>query len=178
MKRLIDAINDSIETTLSCDFEKPELVWQDKEYLAVTEIPEGFGWFEETPDQFVREHIQSYADTPGVNRYPFGTVIDGSALYNCEAVPVELKYFYRTGQGALENSEEKPEGYYVRIFHRGDYSGIRDSFSSAVKFMSENGLKAAGDIYEYDILSYLLLDSERDFVYKLMIPVEKEGENT
>lgn len=178
MKRLIDSINDSIETTLSCDFDKPELVWEEKEYLAVTMVPDGFGWFQESAEPFVRRHIRSYADIQGVERHPLGTVIDMSALYNYDDVPVELRYFYRAEQGALENLEEKPEGYYVRVFHRGSYDGIRDSFSAAFKFMSENGLKAAGDIYEYDILSHLLLDSEKDFVYKLLIPVEKEVENT
>lgn len=168
MKQLADAVQDSLSLAQQDSFLTPELIWQETEFLATTEIPEGYGWFETDPEPYLHAHIRNYRDVDGVQQYPLGTLLSPASLRS--PVPEELAYFYRGSPDAPVKLLGKPAGQYVRILHRGSYGKIPDALHAAAEFIDARGLQPNGPIYEFDDLTYLL-ESEEEFIQTLLIPV-------
>lgn len=71
---------------------------------------------------------------------------------------------------------QKPAGLYACILHKGDYSGLLDTYPLLLRWLSAQGLRVCGDSFETDLLSYLASGDEQDFVLKLAVQVEKNGQ--
>lgn len=166
MKRLVDAVRDNLALAGQFPMNTPELIWQETEYLATTQIPEGYGWFEEEPEEYVYTHIRTYRDMDGVAQYPLGTIIAETGLDS--PAPEEIAYFYPAEKGADTNLWVKPAGQYVRIFHRGYYGNITNALKIASDYMIQNSLTICGPIYEYDRVTYLV-EAVEDSVQMLLI---------
>jgi len=172
MKCLVDAIRENLALAGQFPMDTPELIRQDTEYLAITQIPEGYGWFEKEPGEYVFAHIRAYQGMDGVSQYPLGTILAGAGLNS--SAPEEIAYFYPAEPGVCPGLWEKPAGLYVRIFYRGNYGRITNALKLAADYMKQNGLFIHGPIYEYDCVTYLA-KSEEDHVQMLLIPVEEKA---
>lgn len=168
MKHLVDTIQENLLMAQNTSFDTPELVHQEEEYLSTTEIPEGFGWYEKDPEEYIYNHIHRHRNVAGINEYPLGTILSSASLDS--DTPEEIAYFYTAQKGSVPNLAIKPKGTYVRIFHKGYYGNITDTLKIAADHIKKNGLKSCGPIYEYDCLTYLL-DSDEDSIQMLLIPV-------
>jgi DNA-binding transcriptional MerR regulator/effector-binding domain-containing protein len=169
MKQLVDAVQDSLSLAQRDSFLVPELIWQEAECLATTEIPQGYGWFEKDPEQYIYSHIRRYRDVDGVRQYPLGTMLSPASLRS--NAPEEIAYFYRANATSQISLLEKPAGQYVRVLHRGSYGKITDALQTAAKFMDREVLQIAGPIYEFDDLTYLV-EADAESVQTLLIPVQ------
>lgn len=170
MKHLVDTIQENLLMAEKASFDTPELVHLEKEHLSTTEIPEGYGWYEKEPEEYIYAHIRRHQKVPGINEYPLGTILSADSLHSDR--PEEIAYFYTAQKDAMPDLLTKPSGTYVRIFHRGYYGNITDSLKIASAYMEEQNLKICGPIYEYDCLTYLL-DTDADSIQMLLIPVEE-----
>jgi DNA-binding transcriptional MerR regulator/effector-binding domain-containing protein len=173
MKHLVDAVQDSLSLAQRDSFLDPELIWQETEFLATTEIPEGYGWFEIDPEPYIHAHIRNYRDVDGVRQYPLGTMLSPASLRN--NVPEEIAYFYRADHATPVKLLEKPAGQYVRVLHRGSYGKITDALHVAAEFVETQGLQITGPIYEFDELTYLV-ESEEESIQTLLIPVKQQAD--
>lgn len=167
MINLVDAVQKNLSLSERYSPNMPELIWQDAEYLATTAIPDGYGWFEQEPEEYVYAHIRSYRGKDGVAQYPLGTMLAEDSLTS--PIPKEISYFYQAERDSLPALWEKPAGRYVRIFHQGDYGHITEALKTASDFMQQKELKINGPIYEYDCVTYLV-ESMEDSLQMLLIP--------
>lgn len=168
-KRLLDEICACVDTAGSCQCGVPFLVDLPEAALAVTEVsPEG-GWFFDKEGKRVREHLKAYAEREGVIRYPFGSVVSAEALLS--GVFVEKQFFFPAEDGARGNIIHRKAGRYVQIFHKGGFGNAMDTLRVALAFIRTEGLRLAGDIYEYDLLTFLFANSEDESIVQFFLPV-------
>jgi DNA-binding transcriptional MerR regulator/effector-binding domain-containing protein len=168
MKHLVDTIQESLSLAQRDAFLVPELIWQDTEYLVTTDIPKGYGWFEQDTEPYIYAHIRNYRDIDGIRQYPLGTMLSPTALHS--NAPEEIAYFYRANANAVAPLLEKTAGQFVRILHRGNYGKITEALRIAAEFMEQQGLQITGPIYEFDDLTYLV-EADEESVQTLLIPV-------
>ncbi len=168
-KTLLDKINASIALASTCTCGVPELVTLPDAVLAVTEVSPEDGWFSDNEGEKVCEHLRNYAHKEEVIRYPLGSVVSANAILNGQFI--EKGFFFPAKDGTEENIVRRKAGEYVQIFHKGSLDNVMATMHIALDFIKSKGLQIIGDIYEYDLLTFLVTNSEEDFIFQFLFPV-------
>ncbi|MGI6736526.1 MAG: MerR family transcriptional regulator [Anaerovoracaceae bacterium] len=65
----------------------------------------------------------------------------------------------------------KPAGTYAITFHRGDYNNIVDTYSYIVNYLKRHEYEICGNIYEEDVVDYILINDPEKYISKISVPV-------
>lgn len=170
MKQLMRDIRVNIEMADTWRYFEPLLVELDGSSMVAVEL-------ESTENMSLNDFVIQYArlrklcaNDPDVHAYPFGTVISTEAYLNGKIR--ELYYFFETDGTKTKQVIKRPAGSTVVICHKGDLRNLGSTIDIAFDYMKQNNLRACGNIYKYDMLTYLS-DSIEDYAFRLLIPVEK-----
>ena len=168
MKKLVDVITDHIRIADSCEIGKPKIVYKQEAFLAVTEVRPEESWMNGNEEECLYEHFKTYASRPEVSRYPLGSVISKESFFNGECIDKYL--FNETTERTNPETHLRRAGYYVQIFHKGWLDTFRNTFRIVREYLEANQLVLSGDIYEYDIMTFLL-SSREDSVFEFLFPI-------
>ncbi len=69
------------------------------------------------------------------------------------------------------NAKEIPCGRYACIFHRGDIDSHIDILNLMIDEISKMKLQILSDVYVYDQMSYILIDTNPDYVAKYIVKI-------
>lgn len=170
MKQLMRDISVNIEMADTWRYFDPLLVELDGSFMVAVEL-------EPTESVSLSDFVIQYArlrklcaNDPDVHAYPLGTVISKEAYLNGKIR--ELYYFFETDKTKGKQVIKRPAGSTVVICHKGDLRNIGSTIDIAFDYMKKNNLMAYGDIYKYDMLTYLS-DSVEEYAFRLLIPVRK-----
>lgn len=100
---------------------------------------------------------------------PLGTIIPES-----EVAKGNFKmayFFFAADKKAKGDQREIPAGRYACFFHRGHIGSHESAFQLMLKAIAKAGLSVLGDMYVCDKVSYVLQDTNPDYVAKYMIRV-------
>lgn len=173
---LVEAITNDLGMLANTAFEIPELIELDESWLGATRIPENHGWLDELEEDSLREHILSCLHLNGINPYPVGAILSTESL--CSGQPEHLFHTYAAGIRHSKASVKMPEGQYVQILHKGDYTKIADTLGIANSFIIETGFEICGLVYEFDVFDGRTIDAVNNSCYRFLIPVKKKNPPT
>jgi len=168
MKQLVDAISDNIRTAASCEHGCPKIVYKEEAPMVLTKVRAEESWMYGNEENCLYEHFKTYSSRPDVCRYPIGSIITKESFLNGECIDKFL--FSEMAEKSAAAAHCRPAGYYIQIYHKGRLDKVLDTFQIVKDYISANRLILSGDIYEYDILTFLL-NSRDNCVFEFLFPV-------
>lgn len=114
-------------------------------------------------------YINSREDDALAFRAAFGAIIDNSILAGGSYR--ELFYFHRTEPGKNANLR-RPCGKYLIVAHKGDYASHQDWLRKMGEWCREHDLHPSGEIYGYDLASFLRPKNVEDYRVKYAVRVD------
>ncbi len=150
------------------------LMERETEYLLVTPIVPADS---PGPDVFLRcaqDHLFYCREHLLGDELMLGSIGDPEAFQKGELR--ETCYFSKlSGRPAVcDRMHVKPAGRYAVIDQMGSYDDARNAFTALLAFLREKALRPIGVLYDYDLLNYLALEKQDDYVVRFEIAVEQE----
>lgn len=100
---------------------------------------------------------------------PLGTVIDAAHV---RARMFRMSWFFCVEE-LRGQITEIPEGKYAIWFHHGDWKSHEGTFGSMLAELARQGLTPEGDMYVFDLMSYVLLEGGPEYHAKYAVRVAK-----
>ena len=154
----------------SCNKEKMEIVYCEKQYLITTEYVGNLTMKQHLP--LISEFDNIVLKSKNIGS-PFGVILNQKDLlakrYN------EVSFFYVKARNKYKTVKThiRPEGLYATTVHAGNYDNFEKTFEKLIKFISDNGYVITGNAYEEDLIDCSAAIDENDYVSKVSIQVEK-----
>lgn len=105
-------------------------------------------------------------------RYPLGSIVNQEDV--AQGRFMERFFFSRATKATPpEQLHVKPAGLYAVMAHQGDYESHQKMYQGLLKYISGGGLSVCGNLYSYDLMSYLMLGASEDYAIKYCIAVQR-----
>ncbi len=148
--------------------------------LRLQELPEQYliatpTHFDRQPDEkamlaLLRDHFAYCEKGCYGERFQAGTIIFREHLLS--GVFVEDCYFNPLPEKVQDpRLLIKPAGLYAVMYHQGDYDTLPDACRLLLREIAARGCRAAGDLYEDDVIDYFWENNPSRYVLKLSVPV-------
>lgn len=173
MRALAGRIAGGIRAVQSCRPGIPELIEAEPAALLLTALSPEERFFAD-PDknlEALNRHLRTGAAQPDVFRYPLGTVLQGEAFLRGEYDDRAL--FFETAAPLRGVTETRPGGVCVQVFHLDDFGQVEETLEAVRRFLRAGGWRLSGDVYEYDMLTFLQREDGLGYATRFLIPVVK-----
>lgn len=111
------------------------------------------------------EYVNFYEAQDRFPRYPYGVILDRNGVL--EGGYLERYFFGRaTRATSPEQLHIKPAGMYAVFAHKGTEQTHLHAFGALLQQIKTEGLSIVGDVYVYDMMSYLLQDAKATYACK------------
>jgi DNA-binding transcriptional MerR regulator len=171
---MMDKLKYITERALLFPKDEPRLSFWDQLCLIVTDIPT---ISESAYIQAMSEHSEFCRNVAKVSKFPIGRVIK-----NLDQLPSEGRVIGQQIMTWISPPEDeeipgarlgsKPKGNYAVILHQGGWSDIARSYSKLLRYIDDNRLVIRSPAYELDMNTYLMSQSEEDYLIHISILVE------
>lgn len=107
-----------------------------------------------------------------VPRYPFGMILSQEGVLQ---EPYPARYFFSRATRSTPRSRlhVKPEGNYAVLAHKGTEQTHMQTFGALLRQIETARLTVAGNAYIYDMMSYVLQESDGRYAVKYCIAVQE-----
>lgn len=136
-------------------------------------VPTSVTSAESTPELIERlvDYVDFYEQQERVPRYPFGVIINQEDVINGQYL--ERYFFSRaTHFTPRDQLHVKPEGNYVVFAHQGTVQTHLQAFDQLLVQIKSAGLVVAGNVYGYDMMSYVFQGAGASYTCKYCILVK------
>ncbi len=156
---------------LSFDYDTFTVLAQDEERLEV--VPTEAALID-SASEFVTqlaEYGNFYAKLKRIPRYPFGMIINQQDALQGK---YRERYFFGRATRSTPRSHlhVKPKGRYAIVAHKGTMQTHLDVFTEFLRLINNADLTVAGNVYVYDMMSYLLQGGGERYAVKYCVLVK------
>lgn len=151
----------------------PRLISCKEENLIIRKIENSKLTMKETIS-YLSNHFHYCLSKGLCEEIPVGAIIEKDTLlsgsispshyYSKISFPIDGPYYFL-----------KPSGTYASILHSGYYDTIQQSYDLLMDFIKANHLKIIGNAYEYELINYLSITNNEDYIIQLSIQVDFES---
>ncbi|MCL2826424.1 MAG: MerR family transcriptional regulator [Eggerthellaceae bacterium] len=171
---MMDKLKYVTERSLLFPKNEPRLSFWDDLCLCVTDIPDAS---EASYIQAMSDHSEFCRDVAKVSKFPIGRVTKRLDLVPSEGQVVSqqiMTWISRPERPELlgERFMVKPKGNYAVILHQGGWDDIARSYTKLLAFIEENKMEVRSPAFEMDMNTYLMSQSEDDYLIHISILVE------
>lgn len=120
------------------------------------------------------EFINHCKDKDGFdNGNPIGGIIQKEDILSGRFNNIKAIYIMIDSKSIIDDASVKPKGIYARINHRGSYDTTNVSYKKLIDFIEKSGYEIIGDAYEDELIGYLSVESQEEYLIELSIQVQK-----
>lgn len=177
-KRKLERIEHSILQTMTTTKKaikavcgQPRIEHCEEEWYIITPVKESY-WKEKSYLKKVKEHLEYCKERQiGVDFF-IGSIIEKESIFQKDFnITYISSRIFEKMEG--ERFYKKPEGMYAIIEHHGFYDSLEVSYYKLMEYIKEKQYNICGMAYENDLLDYLMVEEEKDYVVQIAIQVEK-----
>lgn len=182
-KRKLERIEHSIIQTMNTTKKaikaicgQPRIEHCTEEWYIVTPVRET-NWEEKSYLQKIKEHLEYCKERQiGIDFFIGSMIEKESIVQNDFNITYISSRIFEKIEG--ERFYKGPDGMYAMIEHHGFYDSLEHSYYTLIEYIKEQQYKICGMAYENDLLDYLMVEEEKDYMVQIAIQVEKEIENS
>ena len=159
---------------LNFTYDVPMVQMQKKERLeVVTTAPLPLEAMTELIEHFVA-YLDFYQKQARIPRYPFGFTI---GLGDILCGRFSICGFFGRATGATPRSllHCKPEGEYAVMAHNGTDATHLRALDRLMQFVDSTGAAVAGNVYAYDMMSYMFQEDSEQYAAKYCVPLVRKA---
>ena len=159
-REALDEPYDTVEI-MELDEERLELIPADLEMQKTTA-----GWA-----MMFAEHSNYFANQKRYPRKIFGALVLGKDI-SPEGWFINSFFFKASRHTPKSALHTQPKGRYAVLMHRGFEESHQNAYAELLATIKRRSLKVAGNMYAYDMVSYIISGTLDDYILKYCVQVE------
>jgi len=106
------------------------------------------------------------------NGNPIGGIIKKEDLLSGRFNNIKAVYIMIDCNNTIDETA-KLEGIYAHIIHKGNYDTTHISYKKLIDYINKNGYEIIGDAYENELIGYLSVQSQEEYLIEISVQVKK-----
>lgn len=123
-------------------------------------------------DIAIKKLMNKTKENPKIYTYLTGTIISKENILKDNFLTASYMFFPLNKESEKKDCIRKPQGRYIRAYHKGTYDTIGKTYKSMVLFAQNNESEIIGNAYEYGILDNFTSEDPKNYVTEIQIQVK------
>ena len=169
-QKMLEATIDFGHEALNARYDVLDLVEMPEERLEMTPVSEEDQATEESSIEIFVKLFEEYEKQGRPVPMPLGVMMEKEKIFSRTYL---MDYFFcgASRESRRENLSIRPAGLYARLYHKGDTQSHADVYSRMVDDIERRGWVINGNMYGYDMASYIVSANPIEYVAKYCVPV-------